>query len=406
MRQLTYRVQCQSVYPYRIRLVLAKVCLLASFQGFMLKEIQNPGKHNRAGGAKKIIISVLGLIGIAIAGFLMWLPPKENVAAERGGGPAPVIVETASTRTIENIIEALGTVRANEHTVLASKITERVDKVLFEDGQLVEKGELLVQLDDTEVQAMLAEAKAQLAEREAQIQRIKSVEDSGALSRSVIDEEMSRYGIAQARMDLIQAGVNDRRIVAPFDGQVGLREVSPGQLVTPADMIVTISDLTPVKVDFTAPERYINKLKPGQIITATSIAFPGRTFEGTIRSISPNIDPVSRAAQIRAFIPNEDHALLPGMLLNVRVNLGSDEVLTIDEAALIPLANKQFVMIVNEDGVAEQVEIEMGRRFPGEVEILNGITPGTPIISHGFRAREGAPVEIKTEEEVFNSGQK
>lgn len=371
----------------------------------MVVKQENPGKWTRCGGAKQIVIGILGLIGLIVAGILIWLPPKQTEAAERGGGPAPVIVEIAQTRTIDDIIEALGTVKANEQTTLASKITERVREVLFEDGQLVSKGDLLVQLDDTEVQAMLAEAKAQLGEREAQIERIKSVEDSGALSRSVIDEEMSRYGIARARMDLIQAGVNDRRIVAPFDGQVGLREISPGQLVTSADTIITISDLTPVKVDFTVPERYISRLRTGQTITATSVAFPDRIFEGEVRSISPNIDPISRAAQIRAFIPNEDHALFPGMLLNVRINLGSNEVLTIDEAALIPLANKQFVMIVGEDGMAKQVEVEMGRRFPGEVEIVDGITPGTQVITQGFRARSGSPVEVKTEEEVFQSNE-
>ncbi|WOO39761.1 efflux RND transporter periplasmic adaptor subunit [Rubellicoccus peritrichatus] len=369
----------------------------------MLTEKDKLTERTRTGGGKQIVIVILGLIGVVVAGILMWLPPKPREAAGFGGGPAPVIVETASTRTIDDLIEALGTVKANEHTALASKITERVNKVLFEDGQLVKKGDLLVQLDDTEVQALLAEAKAQLAEREAQIERIRSVEDSGALSRSVIDEEMSRYGIARARMDLIEAGVNDRRIVAPFDGQVGLREVSPGQLVTPADTIITISDLTPVKVDFTVPERYISKLKTGQLITATSVAFPDRIFEGEIRSISPNIDPISRAAQIRAFIPNKDHALLPGMLLNILVNLGSDEVLTINEAALIPLANKQYVMVVGADGMAEQIEVEMGRRFPGEVEILGGITPGTQIITQGFRARPGEAVDVKTEEDVFTS---
>lgn len=335
------------------------------------------------------------------AAYLFLTPPPETVSPPPPQGDPPVLVHEVAETTWKEAVEALGTVRANEEATLSPKITERVTAVNFDSGEHVEKGKLLIQLNDAEQQAQLDEMQASLDERSRQLERVRSVEDSGALSKSVIDEEVSRFNVAKAQLELAKARVEDRKIYAPFDGMLGLRDVSPGELVEAGDSLITIIDLTPVKVDFTIPERYFAKVQPGLKISARAESYPDRVFEGEVRSISPQIDPVSRAAQVRAFVPNEDFALRPGMLLNVELNLGNKRVLSIPESALNPIGDQQFIYRINGEGAAERVEVQIGRRQKGVVEILEGVEPGQTVVTHGHRVREGQTVQIKTEDEIF-----
>jgi len=165
-----------------------------------------------------------------------------------------------------------------------------------------------------------------------------------------------------------------------------------------------ISDLDPIKVDFTAPEQYIGRLAPGQTVEAFSVAWPERTFEGEIVSLSPIVNPVTRAAQIRAIIKTDDLALRPGMLLEIKINLGQAEALTVKESALIPLGEKQFAFQVV-DGIAKRKEVSIGRRFPGKVEITSGLSEGDVVITEGFRAIPGMPVNVTQPEDVYTVGQ-
>ncbi len=348
------------------------------------------------------VVSAIVCLGlIALAAYFIFAPAAEPEAAQDATPPPPVITTQVEEVLWNDTVNALGTVRANEQAMLAPKITERVTAVNFESGQHVKKGELLVQLNDAEQQAELEEIQAGLDERSRQLERVRSVENSGALSRSVIDEEVSRFNMAKAQVDLAQARVEDRRIYAPFDGVVGLRNISPGELVEAGDDLIEIIDLTPVKVDFTIPERHFAQLKPGQTISARAEAYPDRSFIGEVRFVSPRIDPISRAAQARAFVLNEDFALRPGMLLLVELNFGSTQVLTVPESALSPIGDQQFIYRVNAEGLAERVPVKIGRRQKGIAEILEGLEVGETIVTHGHRARPGQPVSTLTEEQVF-----
>ncbi len=352
----------------------------------------------------RIVVSILFiLIALAASAYFFLAPPSGQVEQSREGGPPPVLVTRIETEIIDETLEALGNVLANEQATLIAKVTERVDSVYYSDGEYVEAGKLLIQLNDEQQKAALAEAQAQLDERERQLSRVREVESSGALSRSAIDEEQTRFTMSQARLDLIQSDLNDRQIRAPFDGLLGLRNISPGELVTPNKALVTISDLTPIKVDFTVPERYIGAIHEGQRIYATSISYPDKEFSGTIRSISPIVDSISRAAQARAFISNEDTLLRPGMLLQVNINLGQRERLTVPESALKPVGNRTFVMRLDEENVAHEVEVTIGERYVGKVEVASGLEKGDTVVTHGFRARPGQQVAVKTEDEVFTA---
>ncbi|MGE9293298.1 MAG: efflux RND transporter periplasmic adaptor subunit [Puniceicoccales bacterium] len=363
---------------------------------------ENPSpdpKRKRAFGG--VVSALVCLALLALAAYFFFAPAPERETSQKAPPPPPVLTTEVEEVVWDETVRALGTVRANEQAMLAPKITERVTKVNFESGQHVKEGDLLVQLNDAEQQAQLQEMQASLDERSRQLERVRSVEDSGALSRSVIDEEVSRYNMARAQVDLAKARVEDRRIYAPFDGVVGLRDVSPGELVEAGDDLIEIIDLTPVKVDFTVPERHFAQLQPGQKISARAEAYPDRTFEGEVRSVSPRIDPISRAAQARAFVPNADFALRPGMLLVVELNFGSKTVRAVPESALSPIGDQQFIYRVTAEGTAERVPVQIGRRLKGMAEILEGLESGETIVPHGHRAREGQPVNVLTEEQVF-----
>lgn len=353
---------------------------------------------------RKLFAGLIILVGLGLAAWLILAPADEKLNGERDTPPPPVLVETVRSETMPMELQSLGTVRANEQATLSSVVTEQVTEVHYEDGQTVKKGDLLMQLDDAEQQALLIEAESLLAERERQVERVKQVEGTGALSKSLIDEELSKLTRARAGVDLIKAAINDRRVTAPFDGIVGLRDVSVGELITPGKTLAIISDLDPIKVDFTAPEQYIGHLAPGQTVEAFSVAWPERTFEGEIVSLSPIVNPVTRAAQIRAIINNDDLALRPGMLLEIKINLGQAEALTVKESALIPLGEKQFAFQVV-DGIAERKEVSIGRRFPGKVEITSGLSEGDVVITEGFRAIPGMPVNVTQPEDVYTVGQ-
>lgn len=361
--------------------------------------------HCREGAVGKVTLAVLALVAVAVGAYLGLKPPPESDPGQMGGGPAPVLVEQAKLDVVADKLEALGTVRANEIVTLSSKVTERIESIHFEDGELVEAGELLVQLRDAEQRAELAQAEAMLKERRRQLERVRSVGDSGAVSQSVLDEELTRYDSAKAQVELYESRIADRRIEAPFSGKLGLRRVSPGELVSPGTELVTLSDLTPVKVDFTAPERYVGKLQAGLRVRATSVAYPGRVFEGEIQTVSPVVDPISRAAQARAILPNKDQSLRPGMLLQVTITLGQRESLTVSESALNPVGSRQYVFVVNDQQIAQRREVKVGQRREGRVEITEGLEPGELIITHGYRAREGVPVNIKEPDEVFTTQQ-
>lgn len=371
-----------------------RVCLSCASGGF----------SSRHGGVPWKLLSTLGLVALVIgAVLLIWLPPAEEAPGGRSGGPPPVITENAEVTQLDEIVESLGTLRADESVVLASKVTERIEAIYFEDGQHIEEGQRLIQLYDDEVEAELTEARTALDEARRQLERIQSVAGTGAVSKSDIDVEQTRFDAAQARVNIYEARLRDRLITAPFAGILGLRNVSPGKMVSSNEPLVTLHAIDPLKVDFTVPERYAATLKEGLEVEGRSVAFPDTVFTGMIQSINPVADPVTRAFVARALIPNKSNALRPGMLLNIRLYMGQTEAILISESALSPVGDRHYVFIVDESDNAQRREVTVGKRFPGKVEILDGLAPGDEVITHGYRARPGQKVARTTKDNVFTA---
>jgi len=299
-------------------------------------------------------------------------------------------------------VESLGSLRANEAVSLASTVTELVTEVNFVDGQRVTKGDLLVQLDVSEELAQQAEEQARFQRASRQVERFKPLIGRGAASEAALDDAKSEMQVAEARINAIKSRIAQRQVLAPFDGLVGLRNISVGALTQPGMSITNIDDDSIMRLDFSVPEVYLGSLKKGIRVTATTSAFPGQLYEGTVDSIDSRVNPVTRAILVRARIPNGDFSLKPGLLMRVTLDRNLRDALVVQEEAIIPNGNKAFVFVaIAEQGQykAERREVVMGARRKGEVEILSGLKLGDRVVTHGgLKISDGSLITILAEE--------
>lgn len=304
-----------------------------------------------------------------------------------------VSLHEVSISTWQDTLEALGTARANESLTITAKVTETVERVNFEDGDLAETGQVLVDLSGRAEVAQLEEARAALKEAQQQLDRQQGLVEAGTIARSQLDTQVAARDSARARMDAIRARLADRVITAPFSGLLGFRQVSPGTLVTPGTAIATLDDIATIKLDFSVPETAISLLAPGNAVRALSAAWPGREFEGTVQSVDSRVDPVTRSVVVRALIPNPESLLRPGMLLRVRLLQPERALLVVPEIAVTQIGEQAFVFRLQPDGTVRQAKVRTGARRRGVVEIVEGLAAGDRIVTEGVvKLRDGARV--------------
>ena len=309
-------------------------------------------------------------------------------------GPTFVVAEPASVRTIRDEVEAIGTTLANESVTLTAKVTDTVSKVRFEDGELVKSGQVLVEITNTEQAALLAESEANVQDAHNQFQRFEKLAADGSVPVSQLDESSARLAAVEARYQSLLARLEDRLIRAPFSGLLGFRQVSEGTLVSPGTPIATLDDISLIKLDFSIPEVHLALVRPGLKLSAESSAYAGTTFHATVNTIGSRIDPVTRAATVRAHIANDDLLLRPGMLMTVRLIASEREALMVPEISLVQRASQVFVFTIRDER-AEMLQVSTGARDRGWIEILGGLDAGQAVITEGvIKIRDGAPVTI------------
>lgn len=329
-----------------------------------------------------------GLLALAcLAAF----PP--GLAAQNPGEATGVVVATARVVPFPLSAEALGNARANEAINVRPEITAAVTAIEFEEGQSVERGDVIVRLESSEPLADLAAARAALVDSDSQFRRATELFRTRVVSESELEQLEARRDADAAAVKAAQARLDQTVIRAPFSGQLGLRRVSLGSIVGPSTVITTLDDTSRIKLDFDVPEVFLSRLEPGLTITARSAAWPDQVFTGRVTSIDTRVDPVSRTVTVRALLPNDDGRLRPGMFLTVTLLKDDVQALMIPEKAIVPERSKQFVFVVGEGNVVEQREVRSGRRRPGEVEILDGLADGERVVSEGTqKVRSGSRV--------------
>ena len=317
-------------------------------------------------------------------------------AGDSAPAPKVVVSEARVTRFVDRV-EALGTLRAVESVTLTVSVTETVSAIHFDDGDRVEKDQILVEMTSAEEHAQLAEARARKDEAYRQYQRVQSLAAQGTAAKSLLDERRREWETARARLAAIESRLADRLVKAPFAGVVGLRDLSVGALVEPGDSLTTLDDDSVMKLDFEVPSTYLETLRPGLDIVATAHAFPSREFTGEVKAVGSRVDAATRSIRVRAVMPNPDGILKPGLLMRVELLKNPRDALVIPEESLVPLGDRQSVLLIEagEGNTVVRREIRIGARRAGEVEVLAGLSEGDQVISHGtLKVRPGQKVSI------------
>lgn len=309
------------------------------------------------------------------------------------GGPAAVVTQSVRQQPWTDSLHALGTVRAREAVVITAKVSETVQQVHFRSGQQVARGAPLVTLSGQQQYAALASAEAALKEAEQLYARQASLAAQQLIARASLDGQRATRDAARAQVSQIRANLADRLIRAPFSGVLGIRQVSPGALVTPGTPIATLDDIARVHVDFPVPEAQIGRIAPGQRVVGAVAAWPDMRFDGAVSTVDARIDQASRAATVRADFANPDGRLRPGMLVNVDLGQAQRQALVVPEIAVTQVGRDSFVFRLKDDASVEQVAVKVGARDEGKVEIVEGLKPGERIVVEGVgKLRPGMKV--------------
>jgi membrane fusion protein (multidrug efflux system) len=305
----------------------------------------------------------------------------------RINGPVSVEVARAVARDVSDDTSAVGSLRARQGVIVRPEVSGRIVKLGFADGQRVRTGQLLVQMDDALQQARLREAQAQADIARTTLQRNRELVTQNFVTQSVVDQAQANVNVAEAQVALARAELARLRIVAPFDGQTGIRAVNVGDVVQDGTDLVTLQDISSVYVDFSLPERFTPQLHVKTKVEVSIDSLPGRRFDAVVEALEPQISADGRALLARGLIPNRDSALRPGMFARVKVQLArrSGAVL-VPEEAIVPQAGKELLVKVVDgpDGpLSQRLEVRTGLRRGGEVEILDGLRAGERIVTAG-----------------------
>ncbi|MDQ2701567.1 MAG: efflux RND transporter periplasmic adaptor subunit [Pseudomonadota bacterium] len=300
-----------------------------------------------------------------------------------GGRAVAVTTAVVQPVAFNDTLQAIGTASAHESVIVTSKVSETVQQVHFDSGDIVAKGAVLVTLSGQQQQASLAEAQASAKEAERLYKRQSELAAQQLIAHSLLDTQRATRDAANARVAQVRAQLADRVIRAPFSGVLGIRQVSPGTLVTPGTPIATLDELKHVYVDFPVPEGALAQVAPGQRVRGRSEAFPGRRFEGTVQTIAARIDPATRSVTVRAEFPNPERELRPGMLVTVEVQRPQRQALLVPEISIVQVGQTSFVYRVKADGTVEQARVAIGTRRDGNAEIVEGIKAGDRIVVDG-----------------------
>jgi membrane fusion protein (multidrug efflux system) len=354
--------------------------------------------HSRYSGSRRSRIGALVMLGTVAPALLVGActdstPQAGTAAAPAGETVIPVITRAAHIEQMGIEIEAVGTTQANESVEVTSKASNTVTAIRFQEGEIVERGAVLVEMDAAQARAALAEAEASLARSKSAFDRSRDLQSRQALSVADLEQVEADLKADEARVAAARSRLDDTVIRAAFTGRTGFRHVSVGSFVSPGTLITTLDDTSIIKLDFTVPETYLFVLRRGLPVTARAAGLPDRTFKGSITNMDSRVDPVTRSVTVRAELDNPDGLLRQGMFMTVSLQGELAPTLLVPEEALVPERGKAYVFVVN-DNVIERREVRTGKRKPGYVEIVDGVREHERVVVDGTQhVRDGSRVE-------------
>ena len=343
------------------------------------------------------IITTL-IIVIVLAGLVYYKIKSSKelaiTAAPAKKGPSLVTTYVVKTQELDNTIQSAGTLLANEEVEIRSEISGKITKIYFKEGSPVKKGELLVKIYDADLQAQLQ--KLSLAEKltAATEERQKKLLSINGISQQDYDNILNQLNTNKADIELITTQISKTEIRAPFDGIIGLKSVSEGSYISPTNIIASMQEIDPLKIDFSIPEKYMLSVKKGDPIHFT-VPGSAKTFDGAIYAIEPKIDMNTRSVLLRAMCPNKTKEILPGAFASVELQMQRiDNAILIPTEAVIPQL-KNLKVFLYKNGTAQPCIVQTGIRNDSAIQITSGLKAGDTIITTGIMAlKPGVPVKI------------
>ena len=374
--------------------------------------------------ASKPLYLVVAVVGIGAASAAAWWyqnrPASAQTAATADGRPAAPAtsapasaasgavrvpgVEVAQVAVARLVDDALtvGTLRSRQSVILRPEVSGRVARINFRDGDRVQRGQLMVQLDDELPRAQVAQAQAELSIARANHKRNQDLVAQNFISQRSVDESGASLQVAEAKLALARAQADRLRILAPFDGIAGLRSINVGDYLKDGADIVNIEDLDAILVDYRLPERFQTKVRKGQVAMVAIDALPGRKFTAVVQAVDPLVDANGRSVGVRGCIDNRQQQLRPGMFARVTAVFGErQEALVVPEEAIVPQGPRLFIFKVvpgtePNSRIVQRTEVKVGIRQPGRVEIVEGLKAGDIVVTAGQQRlqRDGMAVRV------------
>ena len=354
----------------------------------------------RRSNSRSAIIALIVVVGV-FALLFFWRSWKNAPPPAFNPPPTAVVATVANPVPVPTSLQAVGSLRAVREVMLAPEVAGRVTAIRFTGGQRIGAGAVLVQLFDAPERADRAAAAAKAEFARLQLARTRGLVPTGAESRETLQQRQAEYDQAIAAVRQIDARLAQKRIAAPFSGQIGVRRINPGQYVNPGDQIATLTDLGELFVDFTLPQQDLAKLRVGSLVNVTSDAWPGRSFAARVTTIEPRIEQESRNVWVQAVLANPDHALRPGMYITAALQLPPlPSALVVPATAIQTSAQGDSVIVIRgakarTEGKSETVVVKTGLRFGNSVVIDSGLKAGDVVVTEGqLRVQPGATLRV------------
>jgi len=349
-------------------------------------------------------LRLLPLFAIGPVALLLAACGAQDDAAKKDAAK-PVVALKAYAMPLSDQVEALGTAQANESITITAKVSGRLEAIKFSDGQQVKKGDVIAVLDQDEEQAQLKAAEVQLAEHVREVKRLQTLLARKAAATRDLDERKTLAAVTASNINEIKARISELTLKAPFAGKIGIRRISPGALIQPGQVITTLDQISPIKLDFSIPSTMLEGLHAGDRIEARADALGGKPFIGTVSATDSRIDPMTRSILLRAIIDNPEGKLIPGMLMRVTILAHERQALMVPEEAVTQKQDKHYLTLVNADGKADIREVGIGTRRNGLVEIVSGLSAGELVVVRGMGfVKPGGKLQVsETWDRIQNS---
>lgn len=348
---------------------------------------------------RTIFVSLLVIFTAGVAGFLYWQNLQQQAPQSRAMPPTVIAATEVAEAQWEPSLQSVGSLVATNGIDVSTEVNGIVSEVIFTSGQPVEQGQVLIRLDDSVDVAALEALRAERRLAEVQFNRASDLLKKRVTSKSEFDEARARFDAAVARVKQQQAVIKRKIIHAPFTGLAGIRQVSLGEYLEAGASIVSLQALDPIYADYTLPERYLTRVKSGQVVKLQLDALPGEVFSGSISAVNPGVDTGTRTLKVRATLDNAGGKLRPGMFAEVTtITDAAETVLTLPKTAISFNTYGSFVFVISENdtGVAtvKRTAIKTGEARDGHVQV-SGLSAGTRVVRAGLvKLRDGMPVKI------------